>query len=85
LGADERKEPKTVPQAIEQAVRFHQEGRLGEAERLYREALRASPRNFEALHLLGALKLQQGEAAEAERLIGAALDVAGPGGRAAPA
>jgi predicted O-linked N-acetylglucosamine transferase (SPINDLY family) len=64
-----------LPRAIEQAVKFHQQGRPTDAERLYREVLRAAPRDFEALHLLGVLKFQQGQPAEALQLIGAALDV----------
>jgi hypothetical protein len=32
----------SMPQAIQQAVQFRQQGRLGEAERLYREALRTT-------------------------------------------
>ena len=64
-----------MPQAIAQALKFHQEGRLSDAERLYRDVLRTSPRDFEALHLLGVLKLQQDQPEEAIRLIGAALEV----------
>jgi predicted O-linked N-acetylglucosamine transferase (SPINDLY family) len=64
-----------VPQALEQAVKFHQQGQLGDAERLYREVLRTSPRDFDALHLLGVLKLQQGQPEEALRLTEAALEV----------
>lgn len=64
-----------MPQGIELAFKFHQEGRFGEAERLYREVLRARPADFEALHMLGILKLQQQQPEDAVRLIGAALDV----------
>lgn len=35
-----------VPGALEQGIQHHQQGRLHEAERLYRDALHASPRNF---------------------------------------
>ena len=64
-----------VPQGIELAFKFHQEGRLSEAERLYREVLRARPADFQALHMLGILKLQQQQPEDAVRLIGAALEV----------
>lgn len=64
-----------MPQQIELAFKFHQEGRLAEAERLYRELLQARPQDFEALHMLGILKLQQRQAEEAVRLIGEALAV----------
>ncbi len=64
-----------MPQAIEQALRLHQQGRLNEAERLYREVLRRTPRDFQALHMLGVLAFQQGRAQEALPLIAAALAV----------
>ena len=60
---------------IQQAVKLHQEGQLSEAERMYRSILWAAPRDFDALHLLGVLKLQQDDPNEAVRLIGAALEV----------
>jgi protein O-GlcNAc transferase len=56
------------------AVGLHQQGRLAEAEKLYRSILRAKPRHFEARHLLGILRSQQGRAEEALDLIGAALE-----------
>jgi thioredoxin-like negative regulator of GroEL len=56
-----------MPQAIEQAIELHRQGRLNDAERRYREVLRASPRDFDALHMLGVLKLQQGHPADALR------------------
>jgi protein O-GlcNAc transferase len=65
----------SVPQAFRQAVQLHQQGRLVDAERLYREALRAKARDFDALHMLGILKLQQGDPAEAARLLEAAIEV----------
>ncbi len=60
---------------MELAFKFHQEGRLGDAERLYREVLRTKPRDFEALHMLGILKLQQNQPDDAVRLISVALEV----------
>jgi predicted O-linked N-acetylglucosamine transferase (SPINDLY family) len=47
---------------------------LAEAEPLYRTILRAEADHFDALHLLGVLKQQQGDSAEALRLIEAALE-----------
>ncbi len=64
-----------MPQVLEQAAKFHQQGQLKEAERLYREALRARPSDFDALHLLGVLKLQQGQPEEALNFTDAALAV----------
>jgi len=60
---------------LRQAVGLHQQGRLDGAEALYREVLRAAPRHFDALHLLGVLALQQGRARQACELIGQALAV----------
>jgi len=43
---------------FEQGVKLHQQGRLAEAERSYREVLRRQPNHFDALHLLGVIALQ---------------------------
>jgi predicted O-linked N-acetylglucosamine transferase (SPINDLY family) len=58
---------------LQTAVALHQQGRLADAERLYRSILRARPKHFEARHLFGILRSQQGRAAEALELITAAL------------
>jgi predicted O-linked N-acetylglucosamine transferase (SPINDLY family) len=63
-----------LAQALQQAVAFHQQGRLDAAERLYRTVLAAQPGQFDALHFLGILRAQQGDGAEAVRLISRALD-----------
>jgi protein O-GlcNAc transferase len=57
------------------AVGLHQQGRLADAEKLYRNILRARPRHFEARHLLGILRSQQGRPEEALDLIAAALEI----------
>lgn len=54
---------------------LHQQGRLADAEKLYRNILRAKPKHFEARHLLGILRSQQGRSAEALDLIEAALEI----------
>jgi protein O-GlcNAc transferase len=56
------------------AVGLHQQGRLADAEKLYRNILRARPKHFEARHLLGILRSQQGRAEEALDLIRTALE-----------
>lgn len=58
---------------LHEAVELHQRGQFVEAERIYRAVLREMPDHFDALHLLGVLKLQQGRNSEALNLIGAAL------------
>jgi protein O-GlcNAc transferase len=59
---------------VQQALVYHRQGRLGEAERLYRAALARAPRQFDTLHLLGLLRLQQGDAAEALAMLRAAAE-----------
>jgi protein O-GlcNAc transferase len=54
---------------LQQAVRCHQQGRLDEAERLYRQVLLARPGNFDALNCLGLLKFQTGDLASAVDLL----------------
>lgn len=51
----------------------HRQGRLQEAERLYRAILKTDPKHFSALHLLGVTRGQQGKFEEAAGLIGEAL------------
>lgn len=46
---------------------------LDEAERLYRAALALNSRTFDALHMLGVVRLQKGDADEAARLLLSAL------------
>lgn len=60
---------------LEKAFRLHGEGRLDEAEALYRQALALSPRDFNALHLLGVLARARGTLAEARTLIGKAVAI----------
>ncbi len=62
--------PRLAPsQAFETALSFHGQGRLREAEGLYRDLLKVVPEHPEALHYLGVLKAQQGKHNEAIRLI----------------
>lgn len=59
------------------AIEHHQSGRLDEAEHLYRQVLQSSPRDHNALHLLGVAAHQLGRHAEAVGLISQALAVDG--------
>jgi tetratricopeptide (TPR) repeat protein/2-polyprenyl-3-methyl-5-hydroxy-6-metoxy-1,4-benzoquinol methylase len=63
---------------LQRAVLLHQQGRVAEAERLYGQILSVSPTQFDALHLLGLVKIQQGHVDEGVRRIQAAL-AANPG------
>jgi predicted O-linked N-acetylglucosamine transferase (SPINDLY family) len=60
---------------MQNAWRAFQAGNLGEAARQYQEILRANPRNFDALYLLGFVYFQGGQFANAERALGAAVAV----------
>ena len=60
---------------LQQAVALHQQGRLAEAERAYLQVLAVAPQQFDALQLLGAIKIQQGHYAEGADLITQALRV----------
>jgi protein O-GlcNAc transferase len=66
-------EQSELRQLLERAMGFHQTARLADAERLYRQILKADPAHFDAQHLLGIVRHQQGRGAEALVLIGAAL------------
>jgi predicted O-linked N-acetylglucosamine transferase (SPINDLY family) len=67
---------------LNQAVAFHRNGQLAQAEQLYRQVLQAQPRHFDGLHLLGVVRHQRGEYADAVRQIRAALKI-NPGSAAA--
>jgi tetratricopeptide (TPR) repeat protein len=60
---------------LRDAVALHQAGRLTDAEPVYVAILREDPRHFDALHLLGVVRQQQGRDAEAVDLIGRALSL----------
>ncbi len=59
----------TIAETLDQAVRFHQTGRLAEAEPLYRQILQVNPAHPVALHFLGVLALQTGHHQAALSLI----------------
>jgi len=68
--------PQQGQAALQDAVALHQRGELAAAEKGYARVLKSFPDQFDALHLLGLLKLQSGKAGEAQRLITAALKIA---------
>lgn len=70
----------TIDETLAVATEHHRAGRIGEAERLYRDVLAISPGQPDALHLLGVLALQSGRPADAVDLITQA--VAGDDGEA---
>jgi predicted O-linked N-acetylglucosamine transferase (SPINDLY family) len=64
---------KAVIEQTRHAMALHQVGRLDEAAAFYKRVLRANPKSFEALHLLGLLEAQRGHFVEAEQLISRSL------------
>ena len=67
--------PFNLGQVFGEAVALHRQGQLREAERIYARVLKAAPGHFDALNLLGAVKIQQGQFGEAQRLFSAAIKV----------
>jgi len=63
-----------VQQAMQQAWTFRQQGKLDDAEPLCHAVLRDQPKHFDALYLLGVIKLQQARYDEAEKLLVEALN-----------
>ncbi len=59
-GQDMAFDPSASAAEFRQGLARHQQGQLVEAERHYNAALRSQPDNFEALHMLGVIALQQG-------------------------
>ena len=55
----------TIDQAIQQGVAAHKEGKLEEAEKLYRARLGAQPSHADANHNLGVLAVSVGKVQEA--------------------
>jgi tetratricopeptide (TPR) repeat protein len=70
--------PFNPGQALSQAVALHRQGQLRDAEKIYVRVLKAAPGNFDALNLLGAIRMQQGQFGEARGLFSAAVE-ANPG------
>lgn len=66
----------SIQALLQAAIAQHQAGRPLQAEALYRQVLAASPRQPDALHLLGVLAHERGEHDLALELIGQALAVA---------
>jgi len=66
---DEPSRYGTVAEAIDAAIALHQQGRLNEAEVLYRRVLEADPSHTDALYLLSRVELQRGHYKKAETLV----------------
>jgi protein O-GlcNAc transferase len=66
-----------IDNAMKTAIRHHQEGRIAEAEKLYRWVTSQRADHAPAIHLLGVVALQAGRNAEAVDLIRNAIKIAG--------
>ena len=64
----------TIDQALQEGVAAHKEGKLQDAERLYRAILQAQPNHPDANHNLGVLAVAVGKPIEAIPLFKFALD-----------
>ncbi|MDA9034922.1 tetratricopeptide repeat protein [Hyphomicrobiales bacterium] len=64
----------TIEQALQQGIAVHKEGKLKEAERLYRAILRSQPFHPDANHNLGVLSVSVSKVVEALPLFKIALD-----------
>jgi protein O-GlcNAc transferase len=64
---------KELMQPIEQGMMLHRQGRMAEAEAVYRSILARDARHFDALHMLGLVRFQNGAAGEAYELINSAV------------
>src|SRR5579872_3472267 len=60
---------------FQQAMALHQNGRLQEAEAIYRQILKIQPRHFDSLHLLGVIAYQIRNYQSAIDLIGQAIEI----------
>jgi predicted O-linked N-acetylglucosamine transferase (SPINDLY family) len=67
--------PFDVPRTMHRALELHHQGCLVEAERLYAAVLAVRPDHFDALQMLGVIKLGRGEPATALRLVSAAMQL----------
>ncbi len=59
----------TTPNLLSQAVALHRAGDMDNAEKIYRDILRAEPGNPDALHLLGLVRRQRGDLGQALELL----------------
>ncbi|SDQ76662.1 Tfp pilus assembly protein PilF [Paraburkholderia fungorum] len=64
-----------MQQVFDRAYAAHRDGRLDDAERDYRATLDGNPSHVDALHLLGVLRHQQGQHAEAAALVRRAVNL----------
>ena len=67
--------PFNLDQSFNEALALHRQGKLRDAEKIYMRVLKAAPDHFDALNLLGTVKVQLGRVGEAHRLFSAAIKI----------
>lgn len=72
---DLRSSPAALAQAVEEAAGLYRQRRLDEADRICTRVLKANPQWFDALHLQGLIKLQNGKPGAALGFLEAALKI----------
>ena len=65
-----------MSQTFHNAVQLHKEGKIDQAELIYRQILDETPENADALHLLGVVAHQRGQFPRAVKLIQRAISLA---------
>jgi hypothetical protein len=60
---------------LQAAMALHRKGRLREAGRIYQKILQTQPTEVNSLHLLGVIRLAEGDAESARTLIGKAVEL----------
>jgi len=70
-----RQDAPAAAALVASAVAAHRQGRLAEAEALYRAALAADPASFDALHMLGVIQAQRQNFPAAIDLLSKALEI----------
>ena len=74
-GGRQKKVATDIQRTFQRGLAFHQQGKLAEAEKLYKEALAYEPNYFEALHLLGVVALQTRRTEWGVELITKAIEI----------
>src|SRR5258708_10333374 len=64
-----------IESQLEQAIALHQQGHLARAKAAYENILKAKPKHFDALHLLGVIAIQTNQHRLAVDLIGQAIAI----------
>lgn len=67
--------PDPLDAEVRRAMALHQQGKLAEADAIYRAVLQQRPDHFGAVHFSGLIHLQSGRYAEAARSIGRAVEI----------